>query len=575
MGRCKVSDCNGVTEYDENAQAVLCTTCGTVTTQDILRHDWDGELSGSSLYFGPTTLKSLRRAGGGLSGQSSKEDRDRRNTTAMHQYILGILTKLACPGLTPRACTLFDQARTRGKFRWGKKALLVAAACVVVVLREGKKGIMMSQLASLMDISPHALCRVFAHMCTLLHLQVPPFDPLSILPRLQSYIMALTTQPNSPLPKVLISMLQPLPPVPVLHLASSLAILLSHLDGFSSPGPSACPTACAVFIMALEGQAASSLPSYTILAQELGVKAGARRDLVIERYRDVSKILEQWMTEVPWLSNADHPDNKLGTRRRKISRRDVIASGIRDVIQFREDIMRTQKSRETTTPVTVALEVGEESDDSGGSLTQSGSKRKRSEDPDFARSSASLRLIRHRPSRRSVDRMDLASLSLLSPSHPFSLDLRSPEMLEDPQADSLQNQILTASTSSADVTLTRLQQLAVSRGGENEIRDDELFEQDELESFLRSENEVIQLRGLFGWDEPDPRVAGAHSPAAQPSSKSLDWELADLAVWEDIGIDKDADSQSGEQILGEWREASPFAEKGGEDSDVFDVCGEW
>jgi transcription factor IIIB 90 kDa subunit len=428
-----------------------------------------------------------------------------------------------------------------------------------------------------MDISPHALCRVFTHMCTLLHLQVPPFEPLSILPRLQSHIMALTTQPNSPLPKALISMLQPLPPVPVLRLASSLAIILSHLDGFSSAGPSACPTACALFIMALEGQAASSLPSYTILAQELGVKAGARRDLVIERYRDVSKILEQWMAEVPWLSNADHPDNKLGSRRRKISRRDVIASGIRDVVQFREDIMRTQKSRETTTPITVALEVGEE-DDSGGSLdslTRSGLKRKRSDDPDFSCSTASLRLIRRCPSRRSMDRMDLASLSLLSPSHPFSLDFPSPEMSEDPQADTLQNQILTASTSPADVTLTRLQQLAVSRGGENEIRDDELFEQDELESFLRSENEVIQLRGLFGWDEPDPRVAGAHIPAAQPSSKCFDWESADLTVWEDIGIDTDVDNQSGEQILGEWREASPFPENVGEDSDTFDVCGEW
>ena len=165
MGSCRVPDCSGATEFDENAQAVLCTTCGTVATQDILRHDWDGELSGSSLYFGPTTLRSLRRVGGGLAGQSSKEDRDRRNMvrawlltisrrvlllelqTAMHQYILGILTKLAYSGLAPRACTLFDQARTRGKYRWGRKAVLVAGACIIVVLRESKKGIMISQLA--------------------------------------------------------------------------------------------------------------------------------------------------------------------------------------------------------------------------------------------------------------------------------------------------------------------------------------------------------------------------------------------------------------------------------------------
>lgn len=82
MGSCRVPDCGGTTEYDETAQAILCTTCGTVATQDVLRHDWDGELSGSSLYFGPTTLRSLRHAGGGLAGQSSKEDRDRRNTVS-------------------------------------------------------------------------------------------------------------------------------------------------------------------------------------------------------------------------------------------------------------------------------------------------------------------------------------------------------------------------------------------------------------------------------------------------------------------------------------------------------------
>lgn len=65
----------------------------------------------------------------------------------MHQYILGILTKLGYPGLSPRAHALFAQAKTRGKYRWGKKSVLVAGACVIVGLRESKKGVMISQLA--------------------------------------------------------------------------------------------------------------------------------------------------------------------------------------------------------------------------------------------------------------------------------------------------------------------------------------------------------------------------------------------------------------------------------------------
>jgi len=66
---------------------------------------------------------------------------------AMHQYILGLLTKLACSGLAPRAQSLFDRARVCGKYRWGKKAVLVAGACIAVVLRESRKGVMMSHLA--------------------------------------------------------------------------------------------------------------------------------------------------------------------------------------------------------------------------------------------------------------------------------------------------------------------------------------------------------------------------------------------------------------------------------------------
>ena len=424
-----------------------------------------------------------------------------------------------------------------------------------------------------MDISPYALCRVFSHICTLLKLQVPPFDSLSLLPHLQSYLQALITATDSPLPKALINVLQPLPAIPLLHLASSLAILLNHLDGFSSVGSSACPSACALFIIALEGQAASSLPSYMILARELAAKAGARKDLVVEHYRDISKILEHWMADVPWLSNADHPDNKLGSKRHKISRRDVIASGIRDVVQFRENILKRQKTRETEMPITVALDVTEESDGSGNCLdtvTRLGRKRKRSNEPGFSQPSKSLRLIRSGPSKPPVSQVDLASLSLLSPSHPFTPDLLSSEL----STDSVQNQILT-SPFLPDLTLTRLQQLAVSRGGESKIKDDELFEQNELESFLRNEDEVDQLRGLFGSDEAESKVTpGVHNRATLTSPQPLDWELADLAVWEDIGNNKDVDGQSGEQILGEWREASPSLDNADEGDDL-DMCSEW
>ena len=374
--------------------------------------------------------------------------------------------------------------------------------------------------------------------------------------------------------------------MPVLHLASSLAALLNPLDGFSSAGPSASPSACALFIIALEGQAASSLPSYTILARELGAKAATRKDLVIERYRDISKIIECWMADVPWLGGADHEDNRRGSKRRKISRRDAVARGVRDVVQFRESIMKREKNQEKEMPVMVALEVAEESDGGGSRLdmpTRSGKKRKRSGELCVEQPSRILRLLRSRPSKPSVSQADLASLSLLSPSHPFSPDLLlSGQSKESRQADSLQNQILTSSRFPPDVAvaLTRLQQLAISLGGECEIGDDELFDKDELESFLRSEDEVMQLRRVFGWDESNPDLevtSGGVGKAPATTLQPDDWEMADLGVWEDMGNDKNIEDQpgSGEQIVGEWREVSPFSERVVEEGDNFDVCDRW
>lgn len=87
MGRCDDPNCNGLTEFDETAQAIVCTNCGKVNSQTILRDDWDGEAAGSSFYFGPTALKSLRRVGANLSGRYDKEERDMRNMVRSFQYV--------------------------------------------------------------------------------------------------------------------------------------------------------------------------------------------------------------------------------------------------------------------------------------------------------------------------------------------------------------------------------------------------------------------------------------------------------------------------------------------------------
>ncbi|KAF8527551.1 hypothetical protein BU17DRAFT_39675 [Hysterangium stoloniferum] len=575
MGRCRVPGCKGATEFEGSAQAVLCTTCGTVANGDVLSHD---EISGSSLYFGPTTLKSLRRVGGGLVGQSNQEDRDRRYMTAMDQFIVTTLTRLSCAGLAPRARTLFEQAKSRHNYRWGKTSVLVAGACIIIVLRENKKSALFTHVASLMDVSPTALCRKFTYLCTLLNIEVPPFEPLSLLPTLQAYVAALVNSTNSLLPRALVEILKPLSPASVLRLASSLAALISQLEEFSSYlGASVCPMACAIFILALEGQAASSLPSYPVLAKELGAKVGATKHLVTCHYRDISKVLEQWLTDVPWLIGPNHPDNIMGKKRRKSSQRDMIAMGMKDIVQFRENIQLSRRSRQMASPYSTALEYAKDSDDSTSadellqSTDGSGRKRKRSEDVEPSRCSRALRPTRPARCKPLLTQVDLASLSLLSPMH-LSADYSNRRMVEGPNDDILQR-ILTSSTFPGACRPTRLQLLVEARGGEDKITDDELFGVDELESLIRDEDEVQKLQHILGWNGSEPA-----EKVFSKSSLPGDQDGIDPTFWENIGSNKDdidAELSSDEHIIGQWREASPFADKTIGDADNFDVMGEW
>jgi transcription factor IIIB 90 kDa subunit len=65
----------------------------------------------------------------------------------MHNYIASLANRLGHPGLIPRVQLLFDQAMHRGKYRWGKKARLVAGACLAIALREAHKGDTLKDIA--------------------------------------------------------------------------------------------------------------------------------------------------------------------------------------------------------------------------------------------------------------------------------------------------------------------------------------------------------------------------------------------------------------------------------------------
>ena len=58
----------------------------------------------------------------------------------MHEYVRSLANSMGTLGAVARAQGLFDQAMQRGKFRWGRRAKLVAGVSVIIAMREAKKG---------------------------------------------------------------------------------------------------------------------------------------------------------------------------------------------------------------------------------------------------------------------------------------------------------------------------------------------------------------------------------------------------------------------------------------------------
>jgi transcription factor IIIB 90 kDa subunit len=65
----------------------------------------------------------------------------------MHEFINAISSRLSHPGSALRAQTIFDQAMSKGKFRWGKKAKRIAGASIAIALREATKSVSLRDIA--------------------------------------------------------------------------------------------------------------------------------------------------------------------------------------------------------------------------------------------------------------------------------------------------------------------------------------------------------------------------------------------------------------------------------------------
>lgn len=504
----------------------------------------------------------------------------------MQDFIRSISTRLSNPGLSSRASTIFTQAMAAGHYRWGRKAKLAAGAAIAIALRESHKPDSLRDIAYLIDESINSVSRIFSSIITLLQLNIPSSDPALHLPTLQTYLHSLIspTPPPSPLPPVLFKQISPLHLPTVMQTANSLCTLVARLTP-AIGHLTASPTACATLILALEAEARTSISHCGDLCQFLAARFGLAKGVVATRYKMVYGLIEEWIREVPWL---DQFEAQKG--RSKVAKRIVVARGIKDVVQFQEEIWR--KKIEAQGKVDVELEEDEDDKSDDGTLsTITGSSNSRAKQGSHNAGSSSS----HARKKRKIKHRDLADASqfLLNPLKPTLATTTDPSSSSDLQYTALHvtsattrsitptplpltSYLLTVSPASLSLSHkpSRLQLLVAQRpGGAEDVKDNELFAEGELDGFLRSEGEVEGLREVLGWkeggvteDKADPvgkmGTEQKHTPK-KSGTKRVNMDALSKVLQGDQGeddmlhLDFGITNTVGLEEIEEWRPLSP------------------
>ncbi|OJA13729.1 hypothetical protein AZE42_02952 [Rhizopogon vesiculosus] len=514
-------DCGGTSVWDDDFVLSSHTELHESSLRQFQHPSW---ISSSS-----APLKNIHNQGWNLAGQH-KEARDRRNSIAMSIFINSVLTKLKNPGLSPRAETIFTQAMTNGGYRWGRKAKLTAGASMAIALREAHKSDSLRDIAFFLDDSPLSLSRAFVAVVSLLHFNLNPSDPAVHLPILQDHLHSLLhpeTPTTSQLPPDLVTIITPLSLHAVLRTATSLSGIICRqpcaIPVLQSPTP---PIACAMLILALEAETRNPLPHLSELAQALASRFGFARGVVTSRYKACYDLIEEWIREVPWLDQFVYKGKGRGaSARSKVPKRSIVAKGIKDVIQFREEIWSMKMNALGKASVVIEADPADEDSEKDEDSLSSSSE---------TSEAGHHQLHKKRKTRHS--NVEEAYRFLLDPLSVKCHSLLENIVSEDPGALITPSNASSSGLSPPTITLTthllgdlphnlkhppsRLQLLALLRGGgtSEHISDDELFAKGELEELLRTKEEQEALKPLFRLQWEEEVGAAADHPERIPES---------------------------------------------------------
>ncbi|KIJ68930.1 hypothetical protein HYDPIDRAFT_164654 [Hydnomerulius pinastri MD-312] len=570
-------ECGGEYVLDEEVCSSICTQCGTladpaqyILASHIENPDTTNTYSGNSWLPSTSAHSSIRNKNGWNIAGQTKEARDRKNKIAMSHFINSVLSKLSSPGLSPRADAIFTQAMSKGGYRWGRKAKLTAGASIAIALREAHKSDSLRDIAFLLDDSPVSLARAFQSVVSLLDFTLSSTDPAVHLPILQAHLQSLihpetlSTSTASQLPSNLVTVLTPLSLPTAVRTATSLSEIICHqtppLPLTQLPTP---PTACALFILALEAETRAPLPHMGDLARSLASRFGLAGGVVSSRYKVVYDLIEEWIREVPWLDQFVYKGKGRGSSARsKVPKRAIVAKGIKDVIQFQEEIWMKRMQTHQKIKLVLESEPGgfgteDDADDNSSLDTSSFTSAGDTEGAHSTQPPKKKRKIKH-------GTFNEAFQLLLDPLSPSPSTSRQQAQLTSTTVGSevsLLTHILTCPPGELvrRTAPTRLQLLATSRGGSTseDVADEELFGEGELQGYLRTDQEIEVLQPLFqlnwGADPPDdeppatqPKIAGAE---AKRGAKRVNMGALARILNGDADVDKEfSDSEKDDYL---------------------------
>ncbi|KAK0210615.1 hypothetical protein DFS33DRAFT_1270616 [Desarmillaria ectypa] len=508
------SQCGASTVWDDDAASAICTVCGTLvdSSQSVLSSISDYQAASSSWnpsFLPNSTLKSLRNPNWLLAGQG-KEARDRQNSVAMHEFINSLANILSVPTLSSRATTLFTQAMATGNFRWGRKAKLVAGACLSIALRESKRPDFLRDITFLLDQHYAHLTRVLSSVLSLLNVSLTSSDPFFHVPNLQSHLSSVIRDEVEAinLPPSLVTVIKPLSQISVTNICRSLSDLLARMSP-SDPAPvtQIHGTACAIFMLALEAEARTTLPSLGELGACLAARCSVGKGLVMNRYKAIQGDIATMMEGIQWLDQYQKKNNG----RAKVSKRLLVARGLPDVLAWQDEIWRKKIEDQGRPIVDLDCDCDE---DVGLNDHEIDLANFACSHPTSVMPSTHELNIRPRKKQKTRHALSEASQFLLDPlsgSLPLSALSVKSSMTEHTHGNlqrknepqdlhtylPLTSYILAAPLTALQSSKkpTRLQLLSVARGGAStsEVDDDELFEDGELEGLMRTEEEIQDL----------------------------------------------------------------------------------